>query len=623
MEKIKAGVSTNSKKKAPLNSPPLKQPTVPEPKSFQKIFTRYQPVKDQNAITKLSVAGEEPEIKVDFRKLFKKFIESVDLFAAQDQTNNVIEDLRNIAAERAKLSERIAQSKNKDERTSEKDKLKEILTDESNKLRILRENVEVASTRLPGIYRKDYAGPVIADMRTLQNISPGTLETLTGAIYDHASPEVEMYTRRFLALTSNVYRSFLQPEVLPLADFPQPVSTLPGLATFRPKLDLNILNPQFAPFTLPSDEVERLCGSKVSVISLPSCYRDHPVLSWVCVAHEAGGHDVLHSYPGLLQELRQGVRELFYQGRDPQNGEFESQRQFLGLLWQHWTEEAAADVYAVMNIGPCYGIAMTTYLAALSERIRTEYFYSFGGNGGKRDGIPALAVSSRMDETFVDYHPTKVLSLYVIIGAIDALTSLSEDVKNQYINAIQGCIDECLEENNVLTNMGRVMPSLDRFVGHYSADVVKIRGFMRIKSGYWIQIPDNDYCSLPLNEMANYAHDVGYYIATAKLRALNGHSIQDLETWDTSDETAAGAIRDYFINRNKHKGDILSDLGDDAQLFAGAIRALGECPDQYDLINKDVGEALDISFMNDEVWGTPAWHPIADGWKRKAPPNRS
>jgi hypothetical protein len=48
---------------------------------------------------------------------------------------------------------------------------------------------------------------------------------------------------------------------------------------------------------------------------------------------------------------------------------------------------------------------------------------------------------------------------------------------------------------------------------------------------------------VPLTVMQQAARNVGGYIATARLKALNGHSIQDIETWDDSDEAISQAIR--------------------------------------------------------------------------------
>jgi hypothetical protein len=542
------------------------------------------------------------EVKVDFQNMFKEFTTSCDLFEDKTvQPIDAIAELKRLGKKR--LEQRLFRA-SVSEKKGEKG-------DEDTLLEQLGDLLEVAAKQLPGCYRENYVQPLRRHLASVQNLSPGTVETLTAAIYDHLNSGMESELRGFLALISNVYRSFLQPERLPLADFPQPQSSLPALATFRRKLDLNATPPylDFAPFTLPTDEVERICGAKVAVVSLPSCYRKHPVLSWAAVAHEAGGHDVLHAYPGLLPELRQGVRELFYQGPDPHMGKLESREQFLGLLWQHWTEETASDVYAVMNLGPCYGIALAVYFAALSARFRKHYRLP-------GEDLATLPISSRFDDKYVDYHSTKILSLYAVMGAIQALSAFSENKKSGYLDAIESqCSHVCLSGNTKLIEIGKEkgLPSL--LFEHYDRTSVRIRGYIRLKAGCWIDMDNSQYI-LGIDAMCEHARRVGYYIATAKLRSLNGHSIQDLETWDDADEQVARNVQ-----KNINEND-LHVLGDDAQLFAGALLALCTNPSKYKPINKKLSNALEQSFWDDDIWGNKLWHPIANQESEKAIPDQ-
>jgi hypothetical protein len=484
---------------------------------------------------------------------------------------------------------------------------------------------------------------------------------LAAAVYDHGNQN-EQYLKQlrgFLALTSNVYRSFMEPKRLTTIDFPQPISRLPALAMFAPTPTLpprqtqdseqrqgqDTLPPKeaeqdseqherqdnsasqqvtqdmqrqenvaFLPFTLPVDEVHRLCGAEVAVVRIPSAYRRHPVLSWGTIAHEVGGHDVLHAYPGLLQELRRGVRELFYKGTDPDKPKLDSKKQFLGLLWQYWTEETAADVYAVMNLGPRYGIALLTYFASLFEQIRKYYKEANEG-----DGLPAIPVSNIYDPKrniwVVDYHPPTVLALHAIIGAIQTLPISN---KKTYSNELEKAIEFCLKNGNselVKKYMGDPIINIKK----YETDTVKVIGYIQIKPGNWIWMgpalpawgyPDNSY-PIALKNMQGHAQRVGKFIASATLAALGGHTIQDFETWDEVDEARAQKIVGSILNKG---ADLeLSVMGDDAQLFAGAISALAGSPnrDSYEIVNENLCNALMRSFENDDVWGNPVWHPIA------------
>src|SRR5215471_14963074 len=90
----------------------------------------------------------------------------------------------------------------------------------------MRTLIESAAGLLPVAYQKGYAKPLAAKLprlvrgqgEELQALDPNQrikddatpyLEALLGAIYDHENAEVRKPLQRFLAVTSNLYRSFL------------------------------------------------------------------------------------------------------------------------------------------------------------------------------------------------------------------------------------------------------------------------------------------------------------------------------------------------------------------------------------------------------------------------------
>src|SRR5262249_12023821 len=112
------------------------------------------------------------------------------------------------------------------------------------------------------------------------------------------------------------------------------IETVPPLVTYAPTANQG-------PFTLPADSVQDMIGVPIGVVSLPGGYRLHPLLL-PALAHECGGHDVLHADPGLLRELAAGAVKLPHLPKG------------VGRLWAGWMDEAASDVYGLLNIGPSF-----------------------------------------------------------------------------------------------------------------------------------------------------------------------------------------------------------------------------------------------------------------------------
>src|SRR5207249_3107814 len=102
-------------------------------------------------------------------------------------------------------------------------------------------------------------------------LSLTSIETITGAVYQHApASEVQLQLQRFLAVISNFYHSFTA-QVKGSELHISMASTLPPLALFQHSA-------KDGPFTITSDTMSRIFGITVAVVSLPSAYRDHPVL---------------------------------------------------------------------------------------------------------------------------------------------------------------------------------------------------------------------------------------------------------------------------------------------------------------------------------------------------------
>lgn len=414
--------------------------------------------------------------------------------------------------------------------------------------------IDSGRSALPLVYRDGYITPLEKNLAAV--LATGDvvlLETLAGAAYEHSQQRgVTPQVHRFLAVISNLYRSFLSAKRRAAADFPI-VEQFPPLAAFKH-------TGEDGPFTLPVDTVRRIIGSDVGVVSLPAIYRDHPVL-WAALCHEVGGHDVLHADDGLLPELESGVRAFFGGGPIGPGGKLNEQ-QFLGLLWSYWMDEAASDVFGVLNIGPSFGLNLAVFFGALNAQAQKP-----------QGQAPILRSQSGSDENGdLDPHPTDILRLHLILGAVESLQALSQDQRSAYAEDLLELADMCAPNVSTIRLQGTVL------------------------GGPGVRVPVN--VTLPFDEMQKTARRVGSFIATARLNSLGGHSIQELETWDDADEEVA-----QRISQSLQKQGEVTGMGDDAQLLAGATLALFEDSSLYTSVTGALVNALNLSFDQDPIFG--------------------
>lgn len=364
-------------------------------------------------------------------------------------------------------------------------------------------------------------------------------DTLVGAVRDWGIADYHAPLTRFEAVVSNLYRSFLAQDQRAHTALPL-IETVPPLVTFAS-------GPDHGPFTVPADRVRTLTGTAIGVVSLPACYAQHPLL-WAALAHETGGHDVMHADPGLLDQLAAGVRQL------------DSIVPALRPLWVTWLEEVASDVYGILNIGPIYAVGLTAFFAALEASRATAAGQPHGAVGTVNTILAVSRTGLR------DAHPVDLLRLHVAMGVVDTLTGLSADRRAGWLALLDA----------VAASAAGGATAIDA----YDADTRSV-----------VQ-------HLPLATMTDSARAIGRYIATAHLPALAGHAIQDIETWDDTDDTAAAAIAAAAATSS------ITAMGDDAQLLAGAILALLRSPSAYPQLTARLAAALDDSFTRDPIFGT-------------------
>lgn len=423
----------------------------------------------------------------------------------------------------------------------------------------LQKAITPGAQLLPTVFRDGYATPLQQNLTQVlaqlgQDLT--SIEAITGAVYQQAQKVGQPQLHRFLAVISDLYRSFLSKKRRTAANFPL-VETVPPLAMFQNRGDSG-------PFTIPSDDIEKLMGAAIGVVSMPAVYRDHPVL-WTALSHETGGHDVIHSDVNLMPEMRAGVRQALGGPATITSSTNLTQKQIIALLWDYWMDEAAADIYGVMNVGPMFGHNLTVFFAALNAQ-------------ASKSNTPSLRTQSGFDpndpQQLLDSHPTDLLRLSLIQGAVESLTGLAKGTTANYSADYDALAKLCAP----------------------AATKIDIAGNLLL--GPSTRVPVQ--ASFPLADMQAAAFKAGAFIATAKFNALSQHSIQDIETWDDLDEQTAQSIATALA-----KNTSVAGLGDDAQLLAGANIAIFADPTLYAQATQLLNLALDESFANDPFWIKP------------------
>lgn len=419
---------------------------------------------------------------------------------------------------------------------------------------------------LPMVYQQGYAEPLQAKLAGIvdkldQQVQHGerppayraqVLEALFGAIYQHGHDVTKVEARpqlkRFLAVVSNLYRSFIDDDKRARAGV-ELVETTPPLALFQ--------SVSSGPFTIESDLMKQKVGVSIGLVSLPATYRDHPVI-WAALAHEVGGHDITHADGNLLAEMTKKVQALLSPHAPPGA---QDPAALNALIWSYWMDEAAADVYGVVNMGPSFALNLAGFLAAYRARLRLQ----------TEAGDPFIGVDAEVQPGgIMDTHPIDLLRLHVGIGAVEGLKGLSATKRSEYVAAIDAV-----------------------------ASLVSI-GVTEIGLRGTIQGSDKpDEANMKLSDAVEAARKVGKMLVTETFAALNDHSIQDIETWDDADEAAAQKVCDKVL-----AGQTIVRVGDDAQLLAGVTLALLQEPGLYAAATKLLNAALDDSFDQDPIWGS-------------------
>jgi hypothetical protein len=318
--------------------------------------------------------------------------------------------------------------------------------------------------------------------------------------------------------------------------------------------------PTDGPYTWPSDVGVSL-GMKMSTVNLPPAYSKNIAL-WSSIGHETGGHDILHAYNGMLDELGSKVAaKLVELENDPAlkgasaivNGRQESIAVYAGSYWKDRIDETASDVCGLLNIGPAAGISLAVLLISL--------------RGGK------LVTVDSSD----DVHPIDALRIFLAADVIRNTKELDINTANTWADTFESIADKYIENKS---EFHLVSQTLD---GQWHVDV-----------------------AMPHKQMRETTKTVAESIANSTLLTLGGHALSDVNTWANTDEVLTTRITNNFLDGTEPR----LDPGPDGQkvyaahILAGATIALAKLAD----ISRTTD--LAIKSLNKLYAQNPVWHGL-------------
>lgn len=431
----------------------------------------------------------------------------------------------------------------------------------------MTKQIEATAKTLPLLFDKAFTQPFRAKLRRIQDrlLNSSVVDDFkltaiaTAATQPWKGEGTAIRVRQLQAIVSDLYKSFVwsREELgLPQTELQQ---LLPPIVTFISDVPIPV------PYMVDIDQMQKISNDfRVGILTVPDTYLNHPLL-WAVIGHEVGGHGVLAADEELIPEILKGISKQF------------GSTDILGKLWRYWGEESASDVCGILNIGPSYSLAAAIFYAFLSERTPTHLLYPMENN----DLGPFFTARANMfpETNIIDSHPIPVLIPHLLLGAIDKLDDLKRSVKDEYIRRLEELADRFSQTRSEVDFKGKAILGPSRNP---------------------VALPDR----IPLKELKDSARFIGEYLATARFQALNGYSLQNLETWDDADEDISTKVSAKLLSDEPISGISRQDFAstfDDAQIMAGGLIAALKEPKRYHDINKQLLDAFDVSFDEDNL----------------------
>ena len=262
----------------------------------------------------------------------------------------------------------------------------------------LRGRLEAAREKLPPLYQRAVANPLLASLEDLgarglarllaedpeREGAAGLFLDLAQAVLQRAEGHQARATAAFQEVVSDLYEGFLSAEDRRGVKPPDHGVAAP-LVRWGSAED--------GPYTWPATDTA-VFGAEAAVVSLPAANASAGLLAWPALAHETAGHDVLAADEGLHDELARTVRaRLLAEKLSPAVVDY----------WAKRIDETASDVLGVLNMGPAAAVGLVGYFRALN---------------GAWGGTPSLRTVGPAE----DPHPADIVRAYVAAETVRLLS---------------------------------------------------------------------------------------------------------------------------------------------------------------------------------------------------------
>ncbi|MBC8000335.1 MAG: hypothetical protein IAF58_20430 [Leptolyngbya sp.] len=357
---------------------------------------------------------------------------------------------------------------------------------------------------------------------------------LAAPIVQLSGSKFQKELKAFLALSSNLYRRFIEDEQVKQAS---------KLKFLYPDLD------PLAFFTSDQTGPYALSASRelpITIIAKPQTQAQCLAL-WLADGHEVAGHGVHNLVEGLQDDLGKAIRAAVKaafdskkmkvstasvsvpNGRSVFSGKKNvATRDFMSDLFGAWVAEISADAAGLINMGPLFVDSGMLLIAA-----------------SRSDGDLAC-VSEYSAQTGFSEHP---VDLVRVLLAIEMVRKLPIKNASTYATALN---------ERLLTIMGGSLP----------------------KAISWIRSSGSTAFEVSLSDLRAVLPTVADAILNAKLPALSSQSLTEIMTWTEEDESFVASVSVQL-----EKGDSEVDIVIDARhIVSASLMALERASAKRDFV---------------------------------------